>query len=243
MFFFDSNIRQSNQLLPKISCQSLLMGNLRNEITLNIFVFQYVTFYIHHLLSKVKFIASILKNKYNISKYINNTEIIHYTYNDKMKDYENMSFDDIITNLSYDTVLLKVSDVYTSKFLGDIAFVILNQIIQNDLIIKTCQHCGRYFIPNKSNEIYCDRVYEDGRTCRELGALKTYKENLETNPGLLEYRRIYNKKSNRISRNKEDKSLKKEFNIWKKNAQNEIKKFKKGGITEKELYEWMMKNE
>lgn len=192
---------------------------------------------------KVKFIASILKNKYNISKYINNTEIIHYTYSDKMKEYENMSFDDIIKNLSYDTVLLKVSDVYTSKFLGDIAFVILNQIIQNDLIIKTCQHCGRYFVPNKSNEIYCDRVYEDGRTCRELGALKTYKENLETNPGLLEYRRIYNKKSNRVSRNKQDKNLKKEFNIWKKNAQTQIKRLKKNEITEKELYEWMIENE
>lgn len=192
---------------------------------------------------ETKFVACIMKHKTNLYKYTENTKIVNYIYDKKMDIYENVNFDEILEILSLEKALLQVSNFYMSNHLGDICFCVLNQVIQNNLVIKTCQHCGRYFIPNKSNEIYCDRVYEDGRTCRELGALETYKKNLESNSGLLEYRRIYNKMSNRITRNKDNKNLKKEFDIWKKNAQTEIKKFKKDEITEKELYEWMIENE
>ena len=59
---------------------------------------------------------------------------------------------------------------------------------------------------------------------------------------LVEYRRTYNKKFNAISRNREDKKLKEDFDNWKKLAQAEIKKFKQNIITDEELYNWMIKH-
>lgn len=189
-----------------------------------------------------KFIASIIKQKTNLYKYINNTNIINYTYSDKAEDYKNSSFDTVLSDLSYDISMLKVSNIYTSNELGDILFIILSQLIQNNEQIRTCQNCGRYFIPNKLNEIYCDFLHKDGTTCRNKGAGQTYKKNLENIPGLLEYRRTYNKKFNAVSRNKQDKKLKEDFEKWKKSAQVEIKKFKQNIITAEELYDWMIKN-
>ncbi len=189
-----------------------------------------------------KFIASIIKRKTNLYKYINNTNIINYTYSDKAEDYKNSSFDTVLSDLSYDISMLKVSNIYTSNELGDILFIILSQLIQNNDQIRTCQNCGRYFIPNKLNEIYCDFLHKDGTTCRNKGAGQTYKKNLENIPGLLEYRRTYNKKFNAVSRNKQDKKLKEDFEKWKKSAQVEIKKFKQNIITAEELYDWMIKN-
>ena len=189
-----------------------------------------------------KFIASIIKQKTNLYKYINNTNIINYTYSDKAEDYKNSSFDTVLSDLSYDISMLKVSNIYTSNELGDILFIILSQLIQNNDQIRTCQNCGRYFIPNKLNEIYCDFLHKDGTTCRNKGAGQTYKKNLENIPGLLEYRRTYNKKFNAVSRNKQDKKLKEDFEKWKKSAQVEIKKFKQNIITAEELYDWMIKN-
>lgn len=46
-------------------------------------------------------------------------------------------------------------------------FIVLSQLIQNNDTIRTCQNCGRYFIPNKLNEIYCDFLNKDGTTCRD----------------------------------------------------------------------------
>lgn len=189
-----------------------------------------------------KFIASIIKQKTNLYKYINNTNIINYTYSDKAEDYKNSSFDTVLSDLSYDISMLKVSNIYTSNELGDILFIILSQLIQNNDQIRTCQNCGRYFIPNKLNEIYCDFLHKDGTTCRNKGAGQTYKKNLENIPGLLEYRRTYNKKFNAVSRNKQDKKLKEDFEKWKISAQVEIKKFKQNIITAEELYDWMIKN-
>lgn len=188
-----------------------------------------------------KFIASIIKKKTNLYKYINNTNIINYTYSDKAEDYKNSSFETVLSDLSYDISMLKVSNIYTSNELGDILFIILSQLIQNIDQIRICQNCGRYFIPNKSNEIYCDFLHKDGTTCRDKGAGQTYKKNLQNIPGLLEYRRTYNKKFNAVSRNRENKKLKEDFDKWKKAAQAEIKKFKQNRITEEELYNWMIK--
>lgn len=191
-----------------------------------------------------KFIASIIKEKTNLYKYTKNTEVINYTYLDKAEDFKNISFDDVLDDLAFDTSLLKVSNIYTSNELGDILFIILSQLIQNNDIIRTCQNCREYFIPNKLNEIYCDFLHKDGTTCRDKGAGQTYKKNLENNRALLEYRRTYNKKFNVISRAKEENKtqLRKDFDKWKKLAQGKVKEYKQGKITEDELFNWITEN-
>lgn len=88
-------------------------------------------------------------------------------------------------------------NVYTSTKLRSICFTILDQLVrQENLPIKTCQICGRYFIPTfRQNEIYCDLPNVDGSaTCREKGATINYKKNLESVPALGLYRRCINRR-------------------------------------------------
>ena len=67
-------------------------------------------------------------------------------------------------------------------------YIILHEVVSNSLIIKKCQICGKYFIPNKSNEIYCEFLNEENNTiCRNVGAFQVYKQNLENTPALLEF--------------------------------------------------------
>ena len=89
-------------------------------------------------------------------------------------------------------------------------FVIIRQ---ENLPIKTCQICGRYFIPTfRQNEIYCDLKNVDGSpTCRDKGASETYKKSLESNPALLLYRRTYQQKFMQVRKNKENKELSKDY--------------------------------
>lgn len=76
-------------------------------------------------------------------------------------------------------------------------FAILDQVVRHEnLQIKTCLNCGRYFIPSyRQNEIYCDLANPDqSPTCREKGANEQYKKNLENNETQALYRRIYRQK-------------------------------------------------
>ena len=45
-----------------------------------------------------------------------------------------------------------------------------------------------------------------------------------------------------VSRNKDNKQLKKDFDKWKKEAQANIKLFKQGKLEEEKLYNWMLEN-
>ena len=77
-------------------------------------------------------------------------------------------------------------------------------------------------------------------TCREKGATINYKKNLESVPALGLYRKMYQQKVMVIYRNKEDKKIKKDFDKWKKEAQNRVNKMKHGLLTEDEVYEWLL---
>ena len=122
---------------------------------------------------------------------------------------------------------IHLSNRYLVNSLDTLMYIILHEVVSNSLIIKKCQICGKYFIPNKSNEIYCEFLNEENNTiCRNVGAFQVYKQNLENTPALLEYRRTYNRKSNEVSRDKENVKLKEDFKEWRKGAQEKIKEFK-----------------
>lgn len=93
-----------------------------------------------------------------------------------------------------------------------------------------------YMVYNKQSNMY---LYHKSR-----GFIRseTYKKSLESNPALLLYRRTYQKKVMTVYRNKENKQLKKDFDKWKKEAQEKIKLFKKGKLDEDTLYNWMIEN-
>lgn len=191
-----------------------------------------------------KFIASLVTHHNDVYTYSSEIEVILDTYSDKYLKYGNQSLEKLTRQLDENDSFVPMNNVYTSEKLSNIVFVVLEQFVKNSsLPIKSCQYCGRYFIPSvRQDELYCDLPNEDGKSCREKGAKQTYKQNLEKIPALLEYRKAYQKKFMEVARSDDNKKLKKDFAIWKQVAQSKIKDFKQGKVTEDELYKWMIKN-
>ena len=48
------------------------------------------------------------------------------------------------------------------------------QALKDGTAPKICPCCGRYFLPERSNRLYCDGKTEDGRLCRDVGALRAH---------------------------------------------------------------------
>ena len=189
-------------------------------------------------------IAILITHQNDVYTYSSDIEVILDTYSNKHEEYYKYSLEELTKQLDENDSLIKMTNVYTSEKLSNIAFVVLEQIVKNyNLPIKTCQYCGRYFIPSiRQDELYCDLPNRDGKSCREKGAKQTYRKNLEKIPALLEYRKAYQKKFMEVSRSDNNKKLKKDFDSWKKLAQNKIRDYKQGKVTEDELYKWMMEN-
>ncbi len=193
--------------------------------------------------SKSKFSACLVINKFHLKEHSSNIEVKskvnNYNYDCKTK----MPFDTILSEIDYNSFMIKIIDVYLIDKLEVALFIVLHQLVNNEFIIKKCQICNKYFVPSKANELYCEFINEtNGTICRDVGAFQIYKKNIESVPALLEYRRTYNKKSNEVSRNKDNIKLKENFDKWKKSAQTKIKEYKQGKVTEDELYKWMIEN-
>lgn len=191
-----------------------------------------------------KFISFLITHQNDVYTYSGDIEVILDTYSNIHEEYYKYSLEELTKQLDENDSLIKMTNVYTSEKLSNIAFVVLEQIVKNyNLPIKTCQYCGRYFIPSiRQDELYCDLPNRDGKSCREKGAKQTYRKNLEKIPALLEYRKAYQKKFMEVSRSDNNKKLKKDFDSWKKLAQSKIRDYKQGKVTEEELYKWMMEN-
>lgn len=64
-----------------------------------------------------------------------------------------------------------------------------------------CELCGGYFIPKtKKKALYCDRVFKDGKTCKEIGPGIKHKMQTEKDPVLETYEREKNKMYKRMER-------------------------------------------
>ena len=191
-----------------------------------------------------KFIAYTIKDS-DFYTYSQDIEIITDNYINIHNKYHYDTLNKLIEGIKNKNQKLELHNVYTSKNLTSICFAVLDQIVRHEnLQIKTCLNCGRYFIPNyRQNEIYCDLVNIDNLpTCKEKGAGEQYRKNLENNKIQALYRRIYQQKFMIAYRNKESKVIQKEFEQWKKEAKDKVNKMKKDKLTEDEVYNWLVQN-
>lgn len=181
--------------------------------------------------------------KFDMSKYTDNLKVIFDSLTIFKDDLGVVKYNDL--NKLSGSFTSKKNLKYKSRYLSNICFLVLSDIISNNISIKSCKHCSRYFIPvSREAEIYCDLPHSGTKTtCRDTGARITYAKNIQEVEGLLLYRRTYQRRLMELSRNPDTTEAEREkFKDWRKSAQAKIKEFKADKITEDELNKWMKEN-
>lgn len=94
-------------------------------------------------------------------------------------------------------------NTHKSNDISSICYAILEELSKTDNYpIKKCQNCGMYFIPNlRLDESYCDYLKENGKTCREQGAILSYNKRLQEKSAYTEYRKTYQQKFGVVNKN------------------------------------------
>ena len=191
----------------------------------------------------IKYKAYAIKN--NMNMYAQNIDVVMDSLSIFKNDFVNIKLNELTKNINNGNINFQSGAKYSSLSLSNICYVVLNEIASNNITIKTCKNCGRYFIPvNRHAEVYCDLTpIGNNKKCRELGARNTYNKSIQEVEGLLVYRRTYQRRLMELSRNSETtEEERSEFNRWKKEAQAKIKAFKSGKIDEETLNKWMREN-
>ena len=191
-----------------------------------------------------RYAVYLIKRKGKLYSYIKNDEVIQDNYSNKYKELGNSADIDLLKKLKEEGMLISMVNTHKSNDISSVCYAILEELSKTDNYpIKKCQNCGMYFIPNsRLDEIYCDYPKENGKTCREQGAILSYNKRLQEKSAYTEYRKTYQQKFGIVNKNKDDKKLKVEFETWKKQAKEKITKLKHGELTEDEVYEWLQEN-
>ena len=112
--------------------------------------------------------------------------------------------------------------------------------IENNIPIKKCQNCNKYFIPeNRNSSIYCNRIFEKDKTCKEIGANIAYNEKLKKDEITSLYRKTLSAKKMLANRNPDIPMYLEKYEQWKKDANEFRQSIKKGKKTEEEFKQWI----
>lgn len=130
------------------------------------------------------------------------------------------------------------TEVISSENPEDIVNFMLVSYMRNNLQMKTCKYCGRYFGTKRSYKTdYCDRMIAGSRkTCREAGSLKLYEKRKLEDPAVREYKRSYKTHNARI---RYGIMTREEFNEWSLEARKRRDECIQGKLSLEDFVAWL----
>ncbi len=116
----------------------------------------------------------------------------------------------------------------------------LRECVRRELKIRTCINCGRYFvILRRTTAENCDRVIDErGRTCKDIGASRTYEQNKSRDLVFMMYRREYKK---RFAQTRAGKLKQEVLYAWGEKAREKKAECEEGKISLEEFDAWLKK--
>lgn len=164
-----------------------------------------------------------LKGVFDLNYYLNmspaNTIFLDTTFKTKYIVNERLSREDKELNIIDLAKKIKkedieVKEVYELDNAEEQIRLEIFKVIANNIIIKKCDNCEKLFIPDKTDQIYCNNLYKStGKTCKEIGALNKRKEKVKNSKILKEYNREY-KRMYGLHYNHQKEFKEKKFKEW-----------------------------
>lgn len=211
--------------------------------------------YIYNIDCNEEIESLTLKQRFYIYQRINNfydISINDFTYQNSFsfiypvdfnKDSKKVTEKNLIKRIKEydpDGTKLTANNYYESSDLGTIFYITLYNLISlPDTYIKVCKNCNRYFITSKSNTVFCENLFYEDKTCREIGnqLFQKKKENEDYVYG--KYRKIYAKKAMAAKRNLDISNYADEYEAWKKKAKKFMNDIRDGKKTYEEFDKWL----
>lgn len=136
-----------------------------------------------------------------------------------------------VTRETVGDLTLEAAICYASDDLRTLVFMEFEYMVTENLGVRRCRNCGKYFLPFSVLSRFCDRVGEDGKTCKEHAVRERYQQKLQADACRAAYVKNNNAYQMRVRRDPET-YLQKDYLLWKDAAREALEKAAAGTITE-----------
>ncbi|MDR1542255.1 MAG: DUF6076 domain-containing protein [Clostridiales bacterium] len=124
------------------------------------------------------------------------------------------------------------------KKIGHLLIPEVLQMIRNETKIKKCTRCNRYFVYSNKNSKFCERVWEDGNRCKDVGSSESFQDKLKSDPVLRCYRNVARRFRRWSNSGKIDPA---QYENWYAIANKELELVRSGKLSFKEFKDWLDK--
>jgi hypothetical protein len=127
---------------------------------------------------------------------------------------------------------------YITNTLEDLLKYEVYAIIQNEVRVKRCKYCNRYFVLEKGNLEYCDRIAPgETKPCNDIGKSRTYEQRITGgNSAMALYRKAY---KTHFARIRSGNMTTEEFDLWKTQAADKRRLAETGNLAFDEYTTWL----
>lgn len=194
--------KQSNNFLLISEKEYLKQINKIVKKFKQIFIDEYETFWqisiekyrLQHIYENSKFTdpesAKYYKDK--LSKLLPSDYLKEMADYDMDESHSNISIDFSFSHFSNIEISDRIPFAYKSGSFNSILYLSLRQIASSKYLICKCENCGKFFIPYTNHDTkYCDNIFKNNKTCKELAPEIAYKQKLKQDPLLKKYRSRY----------------------------------------------------
>lgn len=189
----------------------------------------------------------LYKNPFkDISNKFEMINLLDYTYDSIPYNSENVEPKDILILSSIIhtmdpegkglscTFRFKTNNIFTAFYI-----TLFNTVGMDELYVKICGNCNKYFITPKLNIVYCDREWANNLTCKDVGSKLSQKRKEEKNTVYGRYRTIFSRKRMLMKRNPDITKYEDDYEKYKNNSKKFQKEIKEGKKTYKDFNKWL----
>lgn len=189
----------------------------------------------------------LYKNPFkDISNKFEMINLLDYTYDSIPYNSENVEPKDILILSSIIhtmdpegkglscTFRFKTNNIFTAFYI-----TLFNTIGIDELYVKICGNCNKYFITPKLNIVYCDREWANNLTCKDVGSKLSQKRKEEKNTVYGRYRTIFSRKRMLMKRNPDITKYEDDYEKYKKESNKFKKEITEGKKTYNDFNKWL----
>ncbi|HNX15629.1 MAG TPA: DUF6076 domain-containing protein, partial [Oscillospiraceae bacterium] len=138
------------------------------------------------------------------------------------------------------TITYRIGSKLVFNYISELFNYLLYEMINNECIIKKCLNCSTYFIPTRSDAVYCNNISPQNKTktCVDYMSYKHYLEKTKTDEATRLYKLVYNIKRGKYERSR-GKNFKTDLDKFIKEAKKRKEDVKKGIMSIKDYLDWL----
>ena len=126
---------------------------------------------------------------------------------------------------------------YQVNSLEELFYVQVQGLLQSPRHVRRCKFCGCFFLTDRSNIDYCQRIIEgETQSCSVIGPGRRYLETSAGDPALSAYTRAYKRMFARLHRGTIEQDA---FDSWRSLAKENLAKARSGDVTLADYIQWL----